>query len=381
MSGGGAPVAKEARPEAIERGADGGASAVITGIGTYLPEPRMTAADIAEASGLPEWVVRDKLGIHAKPVPGPDDHPTAMGVWAGERALGKAGVAPDDVDVVISITEEFKEYPVWTAGIKLAHDVGARNAYAYDIGQKCGTAVLALKQARDTIVADPDVNAVLIAGGYRNGDLIDFQDPNVRFMYNLGAGGAAAVVQRTSTVRGDSDGVGHELLGSHILTDGSFSLDVLVPVGGTMAPVTPENASRFRLSVPDPAGMKERLEQKSLDNFVEVVRQAAAKSGATPQDIAYLAMLHVKRSAHAYLLEQLGMPAERSIYLEDYGHLGQVDQFLSLELAEEQGKLHQGELAVLVAAGVGYVWNAIAIRWGVSATDARADAVARGGAP
>jgi 3-oxoacyl-[acyl-carrier-protein] synthase-3 len=334
----------------------GGPSAVgITGLGTYLPEPRMTSAEIADASGLPEWVVREKLGIHSKPVPGPDDHPTAMGVWAGERALAAAGVAAEHVDVVISITEEYKEYPVWTAGIKLAHDVGARNAYAYDLGQKCGTAVLALKQARDMIVADPDVNTVLIAGGYRNGDLIDFTDPTVRFMYNLGAGGAAAVVQR---------GSGHEVLGSHILTDGSFSLDVLVPVGGTIAPVTPDNVNRFRLAVPDPEGMKARLEQKSLDNFVEVVRRAAEKSGATQSDVAYLAMLHVKRSAHKYLLEQLGLSEDRSIYLEEYGHLGQVDQFLSLQLAEDDGKLRDGDLAVLVAAGVGYVWNAIAVRWG-----------------
>ena len=361
MSGGGAPVATEPRRN-TPRGGPAAATAVLTGIGTYLPEPRMTAADIAEASGLPEWVVRDKLGIHAKPVPGPDDHPTTMGVWAGEKALAAAGVAPEDVDVVISITEEFKEYPVWTAGIKLAHDVGARNAYAYDVGQKCGTAVLALKQARDMIVADPDVDTVLIAGGYRNGDLIDFDDPNVRFMYNLGAGGAAAVVQRSDS----ASALGHALLGSHILTDGSFSLDVLVPVGGTKAPVTPDNANRFRLSVPDPAGMKERLEQKSLDNFVEVVQRAAEKSGAAQEDIAYLAMLHVKRSAHGYLLEQLGLSEDRSIYLEDYGHLGQVDQFLSLQLAEAQGKLREGDLAVLVAAGVGYVWNAIALRWGAN---------------
>src|SRR5690606_40884206 len=89
-------------------------------------------------------------------------------------------------DVVNSITEEYKDYPVRTAGIKLAHDVGARKAYAYDIGQKCGTSVLALKQAHDLLVADDSVDTVLIAGGYRNSDLIDLTDPDVRFMYNLG---------------------------------------------------------------------------------------------------------------------------------------------------------------------------------------------------
>ncbi|HZW28394.1 MAG TPA: 3-oxoacyl-ACP synthase [Trueperaceae bacterium] len=326
----------------------------VTGIGTYLPEGRMTAAELAAASGLPEWVVREKLGIAARVMPGPDDHPTAMGVRAAQAALADAGVRPEDVDVVVSITEEYKEYAVWTAGIKLAHDVGAVNAYAYDVGQKCGTAVLALKQARDMIVADESVDTVLVAGGYRNGDLVDLTDPNVRFMYNLGAGAAAFVVQR---------GRGHELLGAAFRTDGSFSLDVLVPVGGTVAPVSADNAAGFRLQVTDPAGMKERLEAKSMDNFVGVVEDAVARSGARLEDVAYLAMLHVKRSAHEALLSRLGLPRERSIYLSDYGHIGQVDQALSLQLARQEGRLKPGDLVVLVAAGVGYVWNAVCLRW------------------
>ncbi len=337
----------------------------VTGIGTYLPAGRMTAAELASATGLPEWVVRDKLGIAHRVVPGPDDHPTAMGVRAAADALADAGVRAEDVDVVVSITEEYKEYAVWTAGIKLAHDVGAVNAYAYDVGQKCGTAVLALKQARDTILADESVNTVLVAGGYRNGDLVDLSDPHVRFMYNLGAGAAAFVVQR---------GRGHELLGSAFRTDGSFSLDVLVPVGGTVEPVTAGNASRFRLRVTDPAGMRERLEAKSMDNFVAVIEDAVTRSGAALQDVAYVAMLHVKRSAHEALLARLGLPLERSIYLSDYGHIGQVDQALSLQLARREGRLRPGDLVVLVAAGVGYVWNAICLRWDGGRPTARGDA-------
>lgn len=328
----------------------------VTGVATHIPARRTTAAEIAELSGLPAWVVEEKLGIRAKPVPGPGDHPTAMGVAAARTALERAARRPDEVDVVVSITEEFKEYPVWTAGIKLAHDLGAHRAYAYDLGQKCGTAVLALKQARDLLVADPDVNVVLIAGGYRNGDLIDFRDPNVRFMYNLGAGGGAAVVERT--------GAGHRILGSHIVTDGSFSLDVKVPVGGTIAPLTPENLGDYRLQVEDPAGMRARLADRSLENFVAVVERAVAKSGRAVAEIAFLATLHVKRSAHLHLLGQLGLSEDQSIYLEEYGHLGQVDQLLSLELAERQGRLRPGDLVVLVAAGVGYVWNAICLEWG-----------------
>ena len=326
---------------------------IVRGLGIYLPEPRHSAAHIAAASGVPEAVVREKMGITRKTVPGADDHTNAMGVRAARAALADAQIDAKQVDVLICISEEHKEYPVWTAGIKAAHDLGASNAYAFDIGQKCGTAVLALKLANDMIKAD-GVSTILVAGGYRNGDLIDYADPSTRFLNNLAAGGGAAVVTR--------GGPGFEILGSAFRTDGSFSLDVIVPVGGTVAPLTADNVGEFRFQVPDQAGMKARLEQKSLDNFVGVIEQACARSGIKPRDAAYVAMLHMKRSAHLQILERVGVPPERSIYLSDYGHIGQIDPLLSLKLARDQGRLKKGDIAVLCAAGIGYVWNAICLR-------------------
>jgi len=328
--------------------------AVIGGLGIYLPQRYHTAAHIAAASGMPEHVVRDKLGLTRKTVPGPDDHTNAMGVHAAREALADAGVAADAVDVVISITEEHKEYPVWTAGIKTAQEIGATRAYAFDLGQKCGSGVLALRLAADVIRAN-GTDTVLVAGGYRNGDLVSYDDPNVRFLFNLAAGGGAAVVRR--------EGPGFEILGSAFRTDGSFSEDVIVPVGGTRAPINGHNGREFRLQVMNPVGLKERLERKSLDNFVAVVEEACARSDVAPRDVAYAAVLHMKRSAHEHVLGRLGIPLERSIYLQDYGHIGQVDPLLSLKLARDQGRLEDGDVVVMMVAGIGYVWNALCLRY------------------
>jgi 3-oxoacyl-[acyl-carrier-protein] synthase-3 len=327
----------------------------VTGLGIYLPQQHHDAAQIAAASGVPTDVVRDKLGIHRKTVPGPDDHTNAMGIRAARAALAEARTPAAQVDVLISVTEEHKEYPVWTAGIKAAHELGAERAYAFDLGQKCGTAVLALKLAADLLAADRHVNTVLVAGGYRNGDLVDYRDPNTRFLNNLAAGGGAAVVRR--------EGPGFEILGSAFRTDGSFSEDVIVPVGGTCAPLTADNLHQFRLQVRDPAGMKARLEQKSLANFVTVIEEACAHSGIEPAQAAYVALLHMKRSAHEEVLRRIGVPAARSIYLSGYGHIGQIDVLLSLKLARDQGRLKDGDICVLAAAGIGYVWNALCMRY------------------
>lgn len=327
---------------------------ILSGLGIYLPNTQHDAAHIAAQSGVPEAVVREKLGITRKSVPGEGDHTNAMGIRAARAALADAKLDASEIDVVIGITEEHKEYPVWTAAIQTAHAIGANKAWAYDLGQKCGTAILALKQAKEMMVADASVRNVLIAGGYRNGDLVDYRDPATRFLNNLAAGGGAAVITRR--------GIGFEILGSALRTDGSFSEDVIVPVGGTRAPLTSSNLADFRFQIPDQPGMRARLEEKSLANFTAVIEDACARSGVEPSKAAYVALLHMKRSAHVEVLQRIGVDASRSIYLEDYGHVGQIDPLLSLKLARDAGRLRAGDHVILCAAGIGYVWNALCLR-------------------
>ncbi len=326
----------------------------ILSLATFLPEPRMTGQEIAQASGLPGWVVEEKLGIHQKVVPAPSDHPHEMAVKAARRALAQTSLAPDQIDCVISITEEYKDYPMMTTGIALAGDLGLSHAWAFDIAQRCGTGVLALKLARDLMQSDPRLRHILIAGGYQNVDLIDYANPRVRFMYNLGAGAGAIVV-------GASAG-SHTIMGSAFISDGSFSRDVLSPRGGTKALLKPWD--RPYLDVPDPEGMRSRLEARSMANFLTVVREALAQSQLTEKDIAYLSILHMKRSAHQAILEALHLSADQSTYLEDYGHLGQIDQILSTEIACRDGRIHPGDYVLWVSAGIGYAWDAIVIKWG-----------------
>ena len=330
----------------------------IVSTGVYLPKEFLTGQDIAEMAGIPSHVVEEKMGIKKKYVPGPNDHTCAMGIIAAKRAIDKAGINPLEIDVVIYIGEEHKEYPLWTAGIKLQEAVGALNAWAFDVALRCGTTVMALKVAKSLMIADSSIQTVLLAGGYRNVDLIDYQNPRTRFMYNLGAGGGAILLKK-----GHNENV---LLETELLTDGSFSEDVVVVAGGTKNPITKEAIEQRlnKLDVLDPEGMKRRLEQKSMANFLKVVRESVRKSGYKEEDISYLAMLHMKKSAHDYVLKELGLTEQQSIYLEEYGHIGQIDQILSLELALKEGKVKEGDLVVFVSAGIGYAWGATAIKWG-----------------
>ncbi len=328
----------------------------ILATGIYLPEPRMSGAEIAARSGIPQRIIEEKFGLRQKPVPGPDDHPCAMGARAATVALKRAGVDPLEVDVVLSISEEYKEHPLMVSGIKIQQLVGARNAWAVDLAQRCCTTVAALKMARGLMQSDPSIRTVLLAGGYRNGDLIDFTNPRVSFMYGLAAAGGALLLRR--------DHRHNVLLGSSLITDGDFADDVHVPAGGTVQPVTAELAgtAAMMLDVTDVDAMKARLAERSHGNFMRVIREAVERSDATAID--YLALLHMKRSAHAATLGELGLTEQQSFYLEDFGHIGQFDPILSIEKGLEVGRLKAGDLVVMASAGVSYAWGAQAIRWG-----------------
>ena len=330
----------------------------IVSTGTYLPQQKMTSQDIAAVSNIPEDIIRQKMGIHEKPIPGKHDHTVQMGIWAAQEAIQKANIDPKDIDVVIYMGEEHKEYPLWTASIKMQEELGAVNAWAFDVQLRCGTTIMALKVAKSLMASDDTIQTILLAGGYRNVDFIDYSNPRTRFMYNLAAGGGAMLVQKNYEK--------NLLLEADMITDGSFSEDVVVPVGGTKNPLTPSHLTEnlYKLDVLDPIGMKEGLEQKSLSNFLKVIRSSLAKSGYSEEQLDYLAMLHMKRSAHDYILAELGLQQEQSIYLQDYGHIGQIDQILSLQLAQEQNQIQTGDIVTLVSAGIGYVWGAITIRWG-----------------
>lgn len=330
----------------------------IVSFGLYIPEDSMSSNEVAERSGLPRKIVEEKLGFRRKPVPGPDDHPCLMAIRAALQAIQRGKVEPMSIDLVIWAGDEYKEYPLWTAGIKLQHEVGAYRAWAFDISLRCSTMIMALKVAKDMLCSDPNLRVALIASGYRNCDLIDYSNPRTRFMYSLSAGGAAVILKKGHPA--------NRIRSFSFIMDGSFSEDVAVPAGGTKIPLSVEalNNRLNYLEVFDPEGMKRRLEEKSLDNFIRVIEDALTGIGYGPDDLGYLAILHMKRSAHLEILRRLNLPESRSVYLEDYGHMGQNDQILSLELGLASGRVREGDVVAFASAGIGYAWASCVIEWG-----------------
>lgn len=334
----------------------------VAGIGLYIPETKMTAKEISDKTkGVwSEEAVKNKLGIVSKPIPGENDGTQAMGVRAAKAALANSGIDPKEIDVILCMGEEWKEYPLTTSALYIQGEIGAENAWGIDVQNRCSTTVTAIKMAKDMMVADENVNTIMIVGGYRNGDFVNYEDPQMSMMYNLSAGAGALILKKNLNK--------NLVLASHIIADGTLSRDVAVKFGGSANPIDANNIDEAYTSLKliDGKHMKDRLNEVSIPNWLTCIDEALSKSNMGREDIDYVAILHFKRSMHEYILNELGLKLENSIYLEEYGHMGQVDQILSLKLGLGEGKIKDGSTVLLIAAGIGYVWGANVIKWGES---------------
>jgi len=337
----------------------------IVSTGTFFPDTCITAAEIAEQSGMPEWVVREKLGIERKFVADPNVHPNQMAVNAARTAIEKAGIDPMEIDAVLCTTEEWREYMLWTTAIDLAYEVGAKNAWGIDIHTRCATTIAALKLAHSLMADDPSINTILIGGGYAISHFIDLTDVNTSFLFNIGAGAGAMIVKR--------DWPENRVLGNHLITDGSMSRHVIVPASGTVRHPTDaavqDGGFKFRLV--EPEAMKKRLGEVSINNWLTCVDESLAKSGLksdgqpyTRSDIDFFNMSLVKPSAYQDMLNRLGLRPEQGVYMSNVGHIGEQDAIINIEAGIEQGRLKPGDTMAIIAAGIGYVWGGAIVQWG-----------------
>jgi 3-oxoacyl-[acyl-carrier-protein] synthase-3 len=329
----------------------------IVDVGAYSPTGVQTADEIATLSGIPVDVVRERFGLTGKHVAAPDEHASDLAAKAAAPILAKHG---GRIGALVYMGSPWKDYPVWGAGPKVQQLLGdaAAGALAFDVQGNSGGAPIAFKVGKALLDSDPALEQVLLAGGSREHDLIDFTNQRSRFMFNFGAGGAAVLLRA-----GHPENLVLETAG---FTDGSFADDVMVPAGGSREPASVESvrARRHYLDVRDPQEMKERLDPISAGNFVRVAREAVERSGCRVKDIALLCTIHTKRSLFLKVLDGLGLREDRAMYLSDHGHMSAVDPILGLHRARAEGRLHHGDLVVLLAAGTGYSWSATAIRWG-----------------
>lgn len=328
----------------------------IKNIGIYIPEKIKDSKKIAELSGIPEYVIRDKFGIKKVHEANENETVSEMGKFAAERAL--AGFNPEKLDLIIYCGSEYKDYYLFNCAASIQNKIGAVNANAIELHSLCSAGVYSLKVAKSMMLNDEDINNVLIVSSSKETQIVDYTNNESRFMFNFGDGAAAVLLEK-----GLNKNV---ILETSMITDGSFAEDVAVyGIGCKNFNESKDIKSKNKfLDVKDIENMKSRLDPISLDNFKRVIKRSAKKSGYKIEEINYLAPIFMKRSLLQGILKGYDLTEDNSFVLEEYGHCQSADAFISLYEGEKLGRLKDGDLAILLGAGTGYTWAATAVHWG-----------------
>ncbi len=310
--------------------------AAIASVGASLPRKVVRNAEIAARIGVSdEWIVR-RTGIRARHVAEPSERLTTHAANAGAAALRRAGVSPEQVDLVLVATTTPDEVMPNAAPL-VAHELGAVRAGAFDIGAACTGFLSALAVGTGQIEAGR-AQCVLVIGA----DLMSrILDPDDRTTAAVFADGAGAVVL---TATGETSRIGPIVLGA----DGAGYDHIIVP--------RDEGVIRMR----GHETFREAVARLSLATV-----QAARAAGTRLDDID----LFVYHQANGRILtavgERLGLPADRVVdCISEYGNTSAATLPLALAHVESAGQLAPGQRVLLGAFGAGFTWGATVVQWG-----------------
>ncbi|QEU90192.1 beta-ketoacyl-ACP synthase III [Streptomyces kanamyceticus] len=326
-------------------------SAILCGIGAWLPPKVVTNDDLSEQLETSDEWIRTRTGIRQRHIVDPGMSTGDLAVEAGRRALKSAGGEPVDLVILATATPD---HPCPATAPAVAHRLGLIDVAAWDLSAVCSGFLYGLAAARGFIAAGT-ANRVLLIGADTFSTILAPGDRTTRPIFGDGAG---AVVLRA----GEPDELG-ALGPSSLGSDGSLRELITVPAGGSRFPVNPQKHSH-----PDP-GRYFTMQGKTVFRHAvarmagaatEVRRQAGWSASDVDCFVAHQANYRILQA----VVEKLGIPMERcAVNLAHVGNTAAASIPLALADAAASGLLRPGHRALLAAFGGGATWGAAALTW------------------
>jgi 3-oxoacyl-[acyl-carrier-protein] synthase III len=331
------PAAPDSAPRPLRRVAAGVRPATILSVATALPEGRLTSADLAAQLGVSEdWII-SRTGIRERRRAEPEERLSDYASRSGAAALERAGVAAEDLDLVIVATMTADELTPNTAPI-VAHDLGAHRAGAFDVGAACSGFLVALAQGTAQIESGR-AERVLVVGADFITRIVDYSDPGTSPLF---ADAAGAVV--LAPAADDAGVIGPIVLGA----DGSHAETITATLAERV--IQMDGPEVYRNAVA-------RMSAVTLD--------AVARAGLELGDIDLFVYHQANARITRALGKRLGLPTDRVVdCIETLGNSSAATLPVALAAAEADGRLHPGARVLLSAFGAGFTWGGGVMEWG-----------------
>lgn len=324
--------------------------AVVTGVGHGLPERILSNSDLEKlVDTTDEWIVQ-RTGIKERRICSADEATSDLAILAANEALASAGVAAEELDVVICGTVT-GDHPFPATSCILQTAIGAKNAGAFDVGAACAGFIYSLDVAA-SMVETGRAKKALVVGVDALTKYVDWTDRSTCILFGDGAG-AVVLEAREGTERG--------LIKTVLLADGEGGRHIIMEAGGTRWPTLTYPEHRRRASIFMNGAETYRFAVNAMgDACMKVLDLAGMRAEDIDLFVPHQANLRIITSA----AEKLGLPPEKVfVNVHKYGNTSGGSIPLGLYEAAQEGRLKEGMVVMTVGFGAGLVWGANLIRW------------------
>jgi 3-oxoacyl-[acyl-carrier-protein] synthase-3 len=292
-----------------------------------------------------EWITQ-RTGIKSRHIAADGEKTSDLALGAARRALAAAGMAPDDIDILVLATATPDEtFPATATRVQAA--LGMNNGAAFDVHAVCSGFIYGLNVADNFIRVGQARNALVI-GAETFSRILDWTDRTTCVLFGDGAG---AVVLRGEEGAGTSADRG--ILASCIHSDGRHH-DLLYVDGG---PSSTRTVGHLRM-----AGRE--VFRHAVTNMAAVIGEVLDASGLTPDAIDWMVPHQANRRILDSTAQKLRLDPSRMVITVDH-HANTSAASIPLALAEavEDGRINRGQVVVMEAMGGGFTWGATVVRW------------------
>ena len=324
--------------------------AEVAGTGMHVPKKVLTNFDLEKTLDTSDEWIRTRTGIRERRIAGEGESSSTLAAQAGNQALNSAGVAPEEVDLIIVCTST-PDILFPSTACFVQKEIGAVNAAAYDISAVCSGFVFGLSIAEQYLKSGR-YRYVLVIGSETNSRIVDWTDRSTCILFGDGAG---AVVLRKS------NGSGRGILSSHLRSDGKLADLLYRPGGGSTEPISQTVLDNRRHLI----RMEGReIFKNAVRSMAEACDFALQQAGLTADDVDLL----VPHQANVRIIEATakyaGIDMGRVyVNVDRYGNMSSASVPVGLDEALEKDLIGPGSNVLTAAFGAGLTWGATVLRW------------------
>ena len=314
---------------------------VLLGTGSALPARVVTNAELAQTVDTSdEWIV-ERTGIRTRYIAGEGETTTTLATDAAKRALDAAGLAAQDIDLIILATDTPDYLSPSTASI-VQHKLGATRAGTFDVNAACSAFVIGLDMGAKYIAADPRYNNILVLGGYTMSRHLNRDDKKTVTLF---ADGAGAVLLQAS------EGEDRGFRGARLHTEGQYHDWMGIYGGGTRRPVTPQVLEERGHQL---VFAKKFPKEINPLTWTRMVKALTGDLGLSPLQIDHYVFTQLNIHSIWETLDNLGVPRERGHTIMDrVGYTGSACIPMAFDDLVRGGGTKPGDTVCFVASGGG----------------------------